>query len=252
MEGIDPTSLHSLSVDAMEERIANMEAQEKPKGKGGKMAQRIKDSEKPSKSSKAPAASTWGGLSAADTAKELRDEVKQAKVKEEQLEEDAAKTKLLDQIEAYRARFKHLKKRNKCDNMKASLPELMDEVHYIESQLGHKDGKEPVGMAFVACMYGMEYANSEFNPLGLNLAGLGQSAQLNLAKFQDTLDEIAIKYGMKMNASAEVRLAVMVSTMVLTVNEANNGGGPISQAMGTLQKAQQSASKTAPKVDPAL
>ena len=104
-----------------------------------------------------------------------------------------------------------------------------------------------IGWAFVACMYGLEYGCNEFNPLGLNLTGLGQTAQMNMDAFQDTLDELAIKYGMKMAVGVEMRLALMVGTMVLTVNEANNGGGAITKAVGSFARASDTAKKPAPK-----
>lgn len=254
-DSFDPTGLSSLSVDAITQRLAGIEAEKATKKKGGKIAQRIEESDaRKGGKSKPVETNMWATSAAVD--KEADKKQKETQKKQEQANEEAEKTQLLDQIEAYRARFKHLKKRNKCENMKASISELRDEVHYIEGQLGgssSKDGgKEPVGMLFVGAMYGLEYGSREFNPLGLNLTGLGSTAQMNINTFQDTLDEMAIKYGLKMNVGVEVRLAVMVSTMVLTVHESNNGGGPISHAMNQLQKAQEAAGKPAPAVDKSL
>lgn len=145
-------SFDALSVSALERRMADkMEAGEEI-GRSRKLSAKSEKQAAPAKKKQ----TSWGYQPPAvdkEAEKELREERKQ----QQQDEDDAEKTRLLDQIEAYRARFKSLKKRNKCENMKASLAELHDEVHYIESQLGHKDGKEPVGMAFVACMYGLEY-----------------------------------------------------------------------------------------------
>ena len=46
---------------------------------------------------------------------------------------------MLDKIEMYRQRFGHLKSRNKLSG-KSTAEEIEDELHYLEQQLGQKDG----------------------------------------------------------------------------------------------------------------
>ena len=48
---------------------------------------------------------------------------------------DEQKSALLDKLSAYKERFPHLKSRNKLSG-KSTTAEVMDEMHYYESQLG--------------------------------------------------------------------------------------------------------------------
>ena len=128
----------------------------------------------------------------------------------------------LDKIYAYRERFPHVKSRNKV-GPKSSVEEVLDELHYIELQLGSQQNGHP-GLsqtALYCSMVCIERSTYYFNPLGLNLTGLGTVAQNNMADFQPILDELMIKYQCGAYTSPETRLVLMVGAMVVTVNAAN-------------------------------
>lgn len=133
------------------------------------------------------------------------------------------KSLLLDKIAAYRDRFPNLKKRNNV-SAKSSVEELFDELHYLELQLGSSPGSNNFSaMMLQGTMMGIEvFARDYWNPLGLNLNGLGTVTQQNIAEFQPILDELMIKHNAGMYTSPEWRLALALGATVITVHGANN------------------------------
>jgi hypothetical protein len=130
---------------------------------------------------------------------------------------------LLDKITAYRERFPHLKKRNTLSG-KSTLEEIEDELHYCELQLGSQGGGQNLGATVLfGTMLGVEkFTNDYWNPLGLNLTGLGAVTQQNMSEFQPILDELMIKHNAGVYTSPEWRLALAIGATVITVNAANH------------------------------
>ena len=130
---------------------------------------------------------------------------------------------LLDKITAYRERFPNLKKRNNL-SAKSSIEELEDELHYCELQLGSQSGSQNMGATvLIGSMLCLEkITNDYWNPLGLNLNGLGTVTQKNMDQFQPILDELMIKHNAGVYTSPEWRLALAIGATVMTVNAANN------------------------------
>lgn len=132
------------------------------------------------------------------------------------------KTPLLDKITAYRERFPNLKKRNNV-TAKSTFEEIEDELHYLELQLGSQPGGANLSTTiFYGGMLAIEKSTDYWNPLGLNLTGLGTVTQQNMADFQPILDELMIKHNAGMYTSPEWRLALAIGATVMTVNAANN------------------------------
>ncbi len=134
------------------------------------------------------------------------------------------KSPLLDKIAAYRERFPHLKKRNNV-TAKSSLDEIFDELHYLELQLGSSSGGGSSFGTAMLCgtMLGVEtFTRDYWNPLGLNLTGLGQVTRNNAAEFQPIIDELMIKHNAGMYTSPEWRLALALGASMMTVHAANN------------------------------
>ena len=130
---------------------------------------------------------------------------------------------LLDKITAYRERFPFLKKRNNLSG-KSTIEEIEDELHYCELQLGSQGGAQNIGATVLyGTMLGIEKITHDYwNPLGLNLTGLGTVAQQNMPEFQPILDELMIKHNAGVYTSPEWRLALAIGATVITVNAANN------------------------------
>ena len=130
---------------------------------------------------------------------------------------------LLDKIAAYRDRFPNLRKRNSV-SIKSSIDEIEDELHYCELQLGSQGGTQNLGSTLLyGAMVSIEKLTHEYwNPLGLNLTGLGTIAQQNMAQFQPILDELMIKHDAGVYTSPEWRLALAIGATVMTVNAANS------------------------------
>ena len=138
---------------------------------------------------------------------------------------------LLDRINAYKERFAHLKSRNKL-SAKSSVEEIEDELHYIELQLGSKkDGSVGV-LLFTGGMTGLEvFTRDVYNPLSLNLTGLGSIAKDNITEFQDVIDELVIKYSSGLYMQPEYRLVLAVGALVVTVHSANSGDARVGEAL---------------------
>lgn len=143
---------------------------------------------------------------------------------------------LLDKIAAYKERFPHLKSRNKV-SAKSAQEELEDEIHFIELQLGGKNDANLGCMIFIGAMTGLEKVSQYYNPLGLQLQGLGSVAKENIGQFQDTIDEIMIKYSANVSCPAEYRLAMSVGILVMTVHSANSGDGRLAETIKKMDRA---------------
>lgn len=143
------------------------------------------------------------------------------------------KSALIDKITAYREKFTWLKKRNGSLSAKSADAELLDEVHYIEIQLGSKAASDSnVGInLFGAAMNSLEMSTKVFNPLNLQLGGLGKIATENADQFKDVLDELVIKYTTGMHVSPEARLILGVGALVMTVHAANTGDPRVKAAL---------------------
>jgi hypothetical protein len=142
----------------------------------------------------------------------------------QQEQESKEKQQKLDKIGRYRTKF-NVNKRNNV-NIKSSTEELDDELHFIEEQLGEPNDMEDnyMGLALVSACYGAEYVtDNQWNPLNLDLTGLGDTVKLNLTKFEPILEEMAIKYNTQLSVPVEMRLAMLVGTTVMTVHAANKG-----------------------------
>ena len=152
---------------------------------------------------------------------------------------------MLDKIMNYRERFKHIKKRNNVSG-KSSWDELADELHYIEAQLGAQPENNAAAIALIAGCYGIEQVNKQFNPLGLDLTGLGTTVKGNIEQFEDILDELVIKYNMGMYMGPETRLVLLLTATVATVHAANSGN---TQIAATLDKVADAADQAKGKKD---
>lgn len=148
------------------------------------------------------------------------------------------KSSLIDMIHAYREKFPQLKKRNNV-SVKSSEEELEDEIRFIEKQLAtSKSAPDLAGFALVGGMTAIETLTREvWNPLHLDLTGLGTITKNNLPEFQPILDELTIKYLGNMYLGPEGRLAMAMAAMVMTVHSANAGDPRVRDALDKMQAA---------------
>lgn len=141
------------------------------------------------------------------------------------------KSALLDKLHAYRERFPHLKKRNNV-TVKSSAEDILDELHFIEMQLGSKQDGSMGAMLLHGTMVGIEtFTRDVYNPLNLRLDGLAQVTKDNMGEFQPIVDELMIKYGAGMYMRPETRLVLALGALMLTVHSANSGNTKVADAM---------------------
>jgi len=143
---------------------------------------------------------------------------------------------ILDKIAAYRERFPELRSRNAKLSAKSTYEELEDELHYLELQLGTSKDSNLGCMLFIGSMMGIESLTEIYNPLQLNLKGLGKIAKDNVNEFSPILDELTIKYGAGLYVQPEIRLVVAVGALIMTVHTANNGDSRLGDAMKRMSK----------------
>jgi hypothetical protein len=143
-----------------------------------------------------------------------------------------ARSRAIDRVGAYRERFPWLKKRTASITAKISDDELLDEIHFIEMQLGSKNQDSSFGLTlFTSAMSGLEMSTKVYNPLGLQLDGLSQVARDNSDQFKDVIDELLVKYTTGVYLSPETRLVMSVGALVMTVHAANSGDPRIKEAL---------------------
>ena len=144
---------------------------------------------------------------------------------------DVDRMKLLDKLGMYKERFPHLKKRNNV-TVKSSVDDILDELHYTEQQLGSKQDGSMGSMLLQGTMVGIESITRDvWNPLGLNLNGLGRITKDNMSEFQPIVDELMIKYNVGTYISPETRLILSLGALVMTVHAANNGDPRVAVAL---------------------
>jgi hypothetical protein len=151
------------------------------------------------------------------------------------------KSALLDKLYAYRERFPHLKARNKVD-AKSSVEVIKDEIHYLELQLGSTNATGSIGSHILhGAMAGVEHVTTYyFNPLNLNLRGLGRVTKENMSEFEPIVDELMIKYGAGTYMPPEYRLILTIGATVFTVHAANTGDPAVGHALNKMSAAAKS------------
>ena len=141
------------------------------------------------------------------------------------------KSALLDKLGAYRERFPHLKKRNTV-SVKSSADDILDEIHFCEMQLGSRQDSSIGSIILHGAMLSLETVTRDvWNPVGLNLNGLGKVTKDNMEEFQPIVDELMIKHGAGMYISPETRLVLAMGAMVMTVHAANSGDARVAVAL---------------------
>jgi hypothetical protein len=141
---------------------------------------------------------------------------------------------MLDKVAAYKERFPHLKSRNKLSG-KSTEMEIEDELHYLEQQLGSKDGHMGTTI-YIAAMTAIEQGSSMYNPLNLNLTGLGAVARQNIDQVSPIIDELVIKYATNFYVTPEMRLCTATAMMIYTVHAANTGNPTAARAMAAMNQ----------------
>jgi hypothetical protein len=214
----DPTDVRNVSIEAVADRIHMSRAAEEIQHRQNAAAR------KPEKQAAPLPPQQPSRLSKAEI------------LLEKENQEYDERQQILDRLGRYRERFTKLKKRNGTLSLKSSLAELKDEEHYIEQQLGREEGPggslKQANLFFVATMHALEQGSAIYNPLELQLRGLGATAQASIKSFEPLLDEFMIKHSMDMTDSVEFRILMMIATTVATVHMANTGQGDLLAKLG--------------------
>lgn len=143
--------------------------------------------------------------------------------KEREAEEQAQYQAVLKTLEKHHAVYR-LEKKHK--NGPKNLSEALEELQYTTLQLNKVKGMGLVNTCYFGAMNLVEWvATYRWNPLGVDLKGLGSAVQRHEAEIAPVLVDIAVKYNLMFEANPLFQLAVMTGGIIKEVH-AENARGP--------------------------
>jgi len=187
----------AASSSAREGPVAKQRAETAAKAEARKAAKASKPAVvKPPASAPAPAA-------AADTERE-------------------AKHKLLKRVEGYRKLKPGLKPcgRAWC-TASSAMQDIEDEVASAQHQLGEQPTTGLATNFLVNSLAAFEVLTQTYNPMALNLKGLGDFSKMKEAEFAPLVEEFMIKHGASLSLPVEVRIVMAIGSVVSLVHIAN-------------------------------
>jgi len=116
-------------------------------------------------------------------------------------------------------------------DMDCELCEIKDEYNRIRSALENENGTKMCKHMLLMGIRGIEMANNTFDPLGVDIAGWGDSMSYSMenAEYDDVLCELYAKYKGDSSVAPELKLAMMLASsaavFALTKKMSNAGGG---------------------------
>jgi hypothetical protein len=133
-----------------------------------------------------------------------------------------AKERLLKRIAGYRKIRPDLKPHGRSWCTAASgMEEVEDEVASAQQQMGEQPTAGLGTQLLVNSMQAFEMLTQHYNPLSLNLKGLGEVTKAKEAELAPLVDELLIKHGAALSLSVEFRLVMAVGSLVAVVHLAN-------------------------------
>lgn len=136
--------------------------------------------------------------------------------------ERETKLKLLKKLEGYRKLQPNLRP---CGSAwckaTSSLQDIEEEVASAQHQLGEQPTTGLGTDLVIQALSGLEIFTRSYNPLALNLHGLGEISRFKKAEFAPLVEEFMIKHGASLSLPVEARLAVTIGGIVAFVHMAN-------------------------------
>ena len=136
--------------------------------------------------------------------------------------EREAKHKLLKRVEGYRKLKPGLKPcgRAWC-TASSSMQDIEDEVASAQHQLGEQPTTGLATNFLVSSLAAFEVLTQTYNPMALNLKGLGDFSKMKEAEFAPLVEEFMIKHGASLSLPVEVRIVMAIGSIVSLVHIAN-------------------------------
>ena len=163
----------------------------------------------------------------------MRQDAKPAPAKKEP-EDIQYKTKLLDKITGHKKLRPDIKPRSgKTLTITSSILELEDEVTYIQTEFGKDTGPAilPPVTALVWLMQGLEVFTQYACPHLVDIRGVADDVGSNQEQLEPLLSEMMVKYNATVSLTVEMRLLLLLSTIVTKKHLANTGNPAMNRMM---------------------
>ena len=160
---------------------------------------------------------TWDGYGKFNDIPLNMDKVEEKKElsKEEELKE---KFKYLRKLEDLEKKGVSLSKRY---NMDSNLNEMMGEYETIIAEKEKTNSIKFQGKMMMACITGLEFLNSKFDPFDVKLDGWGEQINENIEDYDEIFAELHEKYRSKAKMSPELKLLFQLGGSAIMVHMSN-------------------------------
>jgi hypothetical protein len=138
-----------------------------------------------------------------------------AMTKEELLRE---KFKYLKKLEALEKKGIELTKKYSMDS---SLSEMQGEYETIRDEESKKKAIQFQGQMMMACINGIEFLNSKFDPFDIKLDGWSDQVNENIGEYDSIFEELHEKYKSKATMAPELKLLFQLGGSAMMVHMSN-------------------------------
>ena len=99
---------------------------------------------------------------------------------------------------------------NKRLNMYSDIDELRSEIKRVRYSIDVEQSVKFSRRMLIACITGLEFLNKRYDPFDLKLEGWSESVMENVEDYDETFEELYVKYKSSVKVPPEVKLIMMV------------------------------------------
>ena len=158
---------------------------------------------------------TWDGFKSANSVDPDRDSAQPEMSKEEQLK---SKFKYLRKLEDLESKGVNLTKKY---SMESPLEEMRGEYENVISEKEKSNSVKFQGKMLMACITGLEFLNSKFDPFDIKLDGWAEQVGENLEEYDDIFGELHEKYKSKAKMAPELKLMFQLGGSAIMLHMTN-------------------------------
>ena len=137
----------------------------------------------------------------------------------------------LSKEEMLREKFKYLRKLETLEKkgielskkytMESSLQEMMGEYETIMEEKHKQNSVKFQGNMLMACINGIEFLNSKFDPFDIKLDGWSSQVEENMTDYDDVFGELYEKYKSKASMAPELKLLFQLGGSAMMIHMSN-------------------------------
>ena len=137
----------------------------------------------------------------------------------------------LSKEEMLREKFKYLRKLETLEKkgielskkytMESSLQEMMGEYETIMEEKHKQNSVKFQGNMLMACINGIEFLNSKFDPFDIKLDGWSSQVEENMPDYDDVFGELYEKYKSKASMAPELKLIFQLGGSAMMIHMSN-------------------------------